>query len=254
MHFIDRNQFTEAPLLKLTLRHANEQAKWLAKITWQNTPKEDRSGTKPSTPTNHWNTDAKNELAAMFKYNCGYCGKHAGTRRDGQVDHHFPKSKDIHAIHVYDWYNYVWSCPQCNGDKSNNYPILNPCCKTEMRSIYFHESSGQYLCYSNASSQIKDRFNETVEYTHINEPDICQSRKVFAETISSIIKEIRTKLFFFNLDMVSFQQLNEATDKLENCLALVRKSYLWLASAIIEDYKVSLSHTDEFPYSIDDFI
>jgi 5-methylcytosine-specific restriction endonuclease McrA len=252
MHFIDRNQFTEAPIQKLKLRHAKEQSKWLAKITWQNTPKADRSGTEPSKPGSHWNEDAKDELAAMFKSNCGYCGKHAGVSRDGQVDHHFPKSKDIDATQVYDWCNYVWSCGQCNSKKSNHYPILNPCCKTEMGFIYFNEKSGKYLCYSNTTPQIEYSFDETVKWTHINEPDICLSRKVFAENISRTIKEIRSNLFKSKVALPN--KLDEAINKLKDLLTLVRKNYLWLASFLIEDYKTSLKDADDFPFSIDDFI
>lgn len=65
----------------------------------------------------------KAELRADFQQQCGYCGTtdfYSGGQRGYHIDHFAPKKKFDLLTNTYS--NLVYSCPICNGGKSDDWP------------------------------------------------------------------------------------------------------------------------------------
>lgn len=249
MHFVDRKKHKNAPLLALTLLHAKEQPKWLAY----------KAKTRKSTPSNEWRPTTINSLPNLFYFNCGYCGIYTDTSNDGEVDHHLPIARDHSAIYVYDWSNYVWACHSCNNKKRNNYPVLNPCCSTEMNAIYFHAADGRYLYLPNTSQRISDIFDETIKWTFMNGKNRPASREVFFKQLNLAMDSIKSAYFDFYLNQklklsthAEQIKLNATIDTLKDLLK--PKNYLFLAQYAVKKYKSSLQAPEDFPYTFKDFL
>lgn len=84
---------------------------------------------KQKTPTRsyigeHWKTNSSNKkrLVMDFEKKCAYCDDHhhySGGYVSYHVEHFAPKDKFKHLEFVYD--NLLYSCPYCNGSKSNKW-------------------------------------------------------------------------------------------------------------------------------------
>ena len=64
----------------------------------------------------------KKPLRADFQHKCGYCDDHDdafGNERGSHIDHFAPKSKFPELQNEYE--NLVYSCPYCNGAKSDKW-------------------------------------------------------------------------------------------------------------------------------------
>ena len=83
-----------------------------------------RRGRRPTDA--HWRR-FRLHLKEGFRGLCGYCE----VLCSGEVDHVRPKSR--HPELVYDWYNWVFSCHECNLSKGSKWPsqgYVNPCPET----------------------------------------------------------------------------------------------------------------------------
>jgi 5-methylcytosine-specific restriction endonuclease McrA len=60
----------------------------------------------------------KEQLIALQRNQCGYCGNTLGTIADGQIEHFLPKKGKItlsgHPRYTFSPYNLVLACPKCN--------------------------------------------------------------------------------------------------------------------------------------------
>lgn len=69
----------------------------------------------------------KADLRADFSQQCGYCGTadyYSGGQRGYHIDHFAPKKRFDTLINSYP--NLVYSCPICNGGKSDDWPSEEP--------------------------------------------------------------------------------------------------------------------------------
>lgn len=69
----------------------------------------------------------KDNLRSDFHQYCGYCGtldEYCGGKRGFHIDHFAPKSK--FSERETDYSNLVYSCPYCNGRKSNTWVTDDP--------------------------------------------------------------------------------------------------------------------------------
>jgi len=96
----------------------------------------------------------KENLRTDFNSRCGYCDDldvYCGGKRSFHIDHFMPHSIPafLHLKHSYD--NLVYSCPYCNGAKSNKWQNVNgfidPCDINYGTHIERH-SSGQIISKS----------------------------------------------------------------------------------------------------------
>lgn len=81
----------------------------------------DRLGSRPT--DSQWRRFI-DDLQQMFSGLCAYCEENTA----GEVDHFKPISRFPHL--VYEWSNWVLSCPHCNRRKSNKWPstgYVDPC-------------------------------------------------------------------------------------------------------------------------------
>ena len=123
MHFVDRTTTANPPIAKLKQLNSQYQQDWAN----YNTARLNKTNPLPSRPLSKWlHNDIREPLSKLFLKTCGYCGIHTDIGADAEVDHFFPTSLDGEAQFVFDWNNYIWSCPSCNRLKGNAYPFLNP--------------------------------------------------------------------------------------------------------------------------------
>ncbi len=187
MHFIDRENFEEAPISILEkLKNSELNKKWAE----YNSARINKTK-KPKKPESAWNRDViRNPLKMLFLKNCGYCGIHTDIGHDAQVDHFFPTSKDETAKYVFEWTNYVWSCSSCNRQKSNNEPFLNPCSSEEMEYIYFDYTDGYYRCKNGTPPDIISKYNLTNQKSKFNSLKRPESRELLYKGVQSDLKKI----------------------------------------------------------------
>ena len=256
MHFVDRQNFSDAPLAKLQEFNNNHKAAWAS----YNTARINGT-TRPARPGSAWlDTEITTPLKKMFLKNCGYCGIHADTGRDAEVDHFFPTSADASANHVFDWENYVWSCPSCNGMKSNNHPFLNPCSADEMQHVYFHAKDGRYFLFGSAPNPVKERYDLTKGKSNLNLKNRCARRKLTSDNLQTQLKSIirYNKLYLIEskakgeYSADSLKRLQALKKERANLITLIEGGdYLFLIKSLIEKFK---KNHPTFPYTFQELL
>lgn len=180
MQFVDRKDLTSPPIKKLNEFNTKYKTDWAD----YNTARANGIKPLPKRPSSAWlHDEIRNPLKQLFLKNCAYCGIYTDVGNDAEVDHYFPTSLDINADHVFDWENYLWSCHSCNTMKSNQYPFLNPCLKSDMDKIYFHEADGRYLYYADANDDLKSKFELTSKYSNLNIKKRPEQRKLLFRNV-----------------------------------------------------------------------
>lgn len=183
MHYVDRKKYKNAPTKLLAEYHKSEQTKWL-----------DYKAGKASKPASKWNNDKiRIPLQELFLCNCGYCGTFTDIGHDAEVDHFFPVAKDTAAAFIYNWENYIWSCPMCNRKKSNHLELLNPCEFADVEHLYFNKHSGKYLLFKKANSDIREKYNNTVSFTYINGKNKPKKRKRMVDDLEDKLRALKIK-------------------------------------------------------------
>ena len=138
-------------------------------------------------PGGRWTEDSiRGPLVYAFQENCGYCGIHANVAKKGEVDHYVPKHIDKKRQKLeltYSWTNYVWSCHACNSRKhtffSEKTHIMDPCSQEDMSSLVPDDSGGYQLGETYRTNPTwEKRFQNTHEWTLINDKDLKHDRKV----------------------------------------------------------------------------
>ncbi|MBX7227915.1 MAG: HNH endonuclease [Chitinophagales bacterium] len=255
MHFVDRTLFLDAPLADLAAIEALEKPKWLAYKNWINTG----TGTRVVKPSGKWTHDSiRNPLTNLFKNNCAYCGGYSDKQNDGEVDHFFPKEKDTTGDYIYNWDNYVWACHSCNNLKNDNYPLINPCNKSEMAEIYFHHSDGRYLIKAAATQDLQDKYKLTDLKTFINGKIHPKKRLLISKQLSDYLSEVHWTYEILELEELTdprsadtqqaFQKHSDALRKTRAFFSAVE--YVLLKKQIFEEFKVQ---NPVFPYIHSDF-
>lgn len=249
MHFVDKDSFDYAPMNALVQYHKKEQIKWLRY----------KNKNRRSEPKGFWTEDEiRTPLIQLFLSNCGYCGKFV-DKDEGEVDHYFPKSHDELALYIYDWDNYIWSCPGCNGEKNNYFYVLNPCRENHTKDIFFHAADGRYLYKSDADPITIHLFNNTEKWTLINRTSRTKNRVLWYKRINILISQIRG--YFFELKHIiewntSHSDFFTVQQKLHNAFremkSWLQTDYRFLAKSLIT--KANQDTPDEFPYNFEFFL
>lgn len=254
MHFIERTNASKK--VEDLLEDSNNKHKENWKL--YNRAKKDKTKL-PSIPPSTWNNNTvRDELKVLFLKNCGYCGIHTDVGHEAEVDHFFPKSKDMEAELIYEWKNYIWSCPSCNRKKSKNYPILNPCDEEEMKQIYFHSADGRYLPYNSSTEDLKITFSNSEEYTYMNGKNRPERREyVYRDVLENHLSRIELTYSIFEVENeVKGKNSKEAQEKFisfqlkkNEFLKLIRcGDYLYLIKDIMDEY---ISKKPNFPFTFD---
>ncbi|MGI0106165.1 HNH endonuclease [Salinimicrobium sp. WS361] len=257
MHYIKRG--TASKKIKDLLESSNKKHKENWKL--YNKAKKDNQRL-PTKPSSTWNNDIiRNELKILFLKNCGYCGIHTDKGHEAEVDHFFPKSEDLEANLIYNWNNFIWSCPSCNRKKSSNYPIINPCDEDEMDQIYFHSADGRYLPFHSSTEDLKTKFSNTEEYTFINGKNRPERREyIYRDVLENHLRRINLIFSLFEVEKeVKGKNSKEAKEKFtlfqtrkNDFLKLIRcGDYLYLIKYIMDDY---ISENPNFPFNFDQAI
>ncbi|PCK06952.1 MAG: hypothetical protein COA42_16805 [Alteromonadaceae bacterium] len=254
MHFVDRDVFDEVPTARLAefvVKHKNAWATY-------NQARSEGCKPLPKKPPSSWTDDRiRTPLKKLFLKNCGYCGVHTDCGHDAEVDHYHPTSKDMTAEHVFEWENYIWSCHPCNGKKKDAYPLLNPTCKEDVESIYFHANDGQYLVYQHAPDDIVAKYQLTVGKTNLNDKNCPQRRKGIYRQVNVRLNAIKldNKLYLLECgkegkDSPDSIKRSEAMSKEKSeLLALIKEGeYLFLIKHLINEFR---SKDVSFPYTFD---
>ncbi len=196
MHFVDKKTYPEyTEIVELLADFSKkEMPKWR---TYKNK--------KPRrTPNGLW-TDAKirEPLRNLFLECCGYCGERLyknekENKYRGQVEHFVPKSNQ-YAIDndlVYNWDNYIWSCPSCNTDKGTYFDLdvmlFNPCDATDCSYIFFNADKGNYqLKKEIIDKKIIERYKKTFDekLSLINEK--MDNRKITLNQVDVFLNSIK---------------------------------------------------------------
>lgn len=251
MHFYNRNLFHTVPTARLSSLHASQQSRWLNYkaylIAKKNFKINGKVGVAPVTvaiPTGYWTEDQiRIPLMNNFDSNCGYCGIFCDNERNGQVDHYLPKSKDTSADHIYNWENYIWSCPSCNNIKDNFYYVLDPCSQPEMDFILFNPLTGKYQFEINAATDVINRFNLTDLKTYMNGKNRPRSRKLIYKQMKTIylenIKQYKAILSIISVGSAKYNQINDRLNTAEMDLAefIQEPNYISLKREIFNKYK-----------------
>ncbi len=257
MHFIDREKFEEAPISILEeLKNSELNKKWAA----YNSARINNTK-KPSRPESAWRRDMiRNPLKKLFLKNCGYCGIHTGIGHDAEVDHFFPTSKDETAKYVFEWTNYVWSCPSCNRQKSNSYPFLNPCSLEEMKYIYFNLTDGTYKYYRHAPDNIISKYNLTDNKSKFNSHKRPENRRLLYREVQSVLKEIDRYYRLYKLECKIHGAESVEAKKKEEMLKSEKQyvieridagHFLFLIRFLIEKYT---KNNKSFPYTFQELL
>tara|TARA_R110002096_G_scaffold1077_1_gene5816 strand:+ start:8881 stop:9684 length:804 start_codon:yes stop_codon:yes gene_type:complete len=259
MHFINRSGLDNPPLKKLDELNKKDQDNWIA----YNKARSKKQTPLPAKPSSGWlNKEIRNPLRILFLKNCGYCGTHTDIGNDAEVDHHFPTSLDLEAENIYNWENYIWSCPSCNGMKKNHYPFLNPCSIIDVKHIYYHSADGRYLYYPNAPTDVIEKFTNTEQYSNLNlkaNPDL--RKYIFRQTTEYHLKTIKLFWELYNTEIiVNGEDSKEAKAKLkifnskkEDFIELIKcGNHLMLIKYAFELF--CKTHKFNFPFSINELI
>ncbi len=257
MHFINRESFTEAPVKKLAEFNEKKKQEWAN----YNSARISNLKPLPSRPPSLWlHDDIRSPLKKLFLKNCGYCGIHADQGRDAEVDHFHPTSKDENADFVFDWNNYIWSCPACNGMKSNEFPFLNPTSIDDTKHIYFNNSDGRYLLYRNAPESIISKYKLTDDKSNLNDKNRPARRKCLAQEVNRNLKEIRLcNLMYETEKSISGNNSNDTNTKLKKLIEkksafidLIKSGdYLFLVASLVEEF---ISKREGFPYTFEELL
>lgn len=122
MHWVDRGPEPRG----LEAIRTQYTAGWLHRY-------QDGKGRRPN--DTRWR-DFRETLREVFGGLCGYCEE----RTKGEVDHFHPVSR--FPAQVYQWSNWIFSCPTCNRAKGDKWPssdYVDPCADSENErpEIYF---------------------------------------------------------------------------------------------------------------------
>ncbi|MBI2280626.1 MAG: HNH endonuclease [Bacteroidetes bacterium] len=231
MHFVDRSEIKNPPIEKLKELNDSHKPNWIS----YNKARSEKKTPLPIKPSSGWLHDQiRTPLKTLFLKNCGYCGTHTDLGNDAEVDHHFPTSLDIKAEYIYNWENYIWSCPSCNGMKKHHYPLLNPCLILDMKHIYFHSADGRYLYYKNTPNEIITKYENTQRYSNLNLKTNPDFRKyIFRDTTENHLKGLKMYWELYEVEAkVHGEASTEAKNKLdafnlkkENFMDLIRSGY-----------------------------
>lgn len=257
MHFIDRENAPKSAQNLLLKSNQKYKDKWKE----YNTAKKDNKKL-PSKPPSLWNDNIiRDELKTKFLKNCGYCGIHTDRGFEAEVDHFFPVSEDLDADFIYDWENYIWSCPSCNRKKSNNYPVLNPCSEEEMNQLYFHSADGRYLPFDSSNDDIKQKFLNTETHTFINGKNRPERREyMYRDVLENHLSRIQIAFLLYEAEIeVKGADSIDAKKKLDlyklkkqNFFKLIRcGDFLKLINQIVVDYT---NENNNFPFTFEDAI
>lgn len=213
-------------------------------------------------PRSAWlNNSIRHPLRKLFLKTCGYCGKFTDIGQDAEVDHFYPTSLDLKAEKIFEWDNLVWSCHSCNSMKSNNYPLLNPCNKIDMESLYFHCADGRYLLFSQANNDVKDCFILTNKYSNINKKNNPDHRKCLYNRIIELLKSIKRYKELWDMEIAyhgikSSKAINKKELYLKYrsmlCDEIKSGNYLFLIEFIIK--KFSYDNSYDFPFTFNDLL
>jgi len=257
MHFINRDGFEEAPLAKLTEFNNNSKEAWAI----YNTARINKTKPLPAKPSSSWNhNDIRYPLRKLFLKNCGYCGVHTDIGNDAEVDHFFPTSLDGSASHVFNWNNYIWSCPSCNGQKGSKYPFLNPTLEDEVKHIYFHSPDGRYLLSITSPDEIISKYNLTQQHSDLNSKNKPDNRKYIFRDVNRRLEEIEIDHMMYTLESsINGEDSKEALVKRESLenkkdefFDLIRNgNHLFLIKFTVDDFIVK---NEGFPYTFDEFL
>ena len=226
MHFIDRDNFKDAPLDKL--KEYQEEYK----------------NNLPNSPKPKWNNDKiRVPLGKLFLNNCAYCGIYTDIGSDAEVDHFCPKNICKEAEKVFGWENYVWSCHPCNNYKRENHPFLNPCSKDEMKWLYFNHYSGKYFYHSDSPKDIIKKYNLTNRKSYINGKNRPNRRKIIAKRVDSVLKDIK----LYSKLIITKDKLDKSLKDLKDIIS--EKDYLLLIKFLIKEF---INNNDDFNYKLEE--
>ena len=252
MHYINRQEFTEAPTAKLANFVATYKAAWAE----YNHARINEIKPLPPKPPPLWlHADIRKPLKKLFLKNCGYCGTHTDEGNDAEVDHFHPTSKDETAEYVFEWTNYIWSCHSCNGRKSNNFPFLDPCSEEDMKHIYFHAYDGKYLLFKAAPDPINAKYQLTESKSNLNSKNRPAKRKYLSRILLTVLKDISSYSKIYDAECaVSGKLSDEASikyhtleDKKNFLLELITcGDHLFLIEFILNEF---ISKNNSFPYT-----
>jgi uncharacterized protein (TIGR02646 family) len=116
---------------------------------------------------------AKKALFAGSHQKCGYCECNTTEGAYTQIDHYKPKSR--YPALVFEWENFVPSCAQCNGFKSDHdtgtEPIINP----------YEINPGEAFYYNRTRIKSKEggyfnRADKTIEVCSLNRDELLYAR------------------------------------------------------------------------------
>lgn len=159
-----------------------------------------------------------NQLSTRFGECCGYC--EIGC--SGVVDHYRPKNKFPHL--VYEWHNWVFSCHDCNKNKSSHWPpsgFLDPCSigtfSHKLQCCFtFDWMTGEVLPHPNLSQANHKRARVTITLLRLNLPFRLKARLDHIDRLDTLLKlaeynpkEASKKLAFLILPNASFCSLTK---------------------------------------------
>jgi len=249
MQFVDNKKVSKTVLAKLDKYNNLYKGRWQIYIS-------DKANNAQPNDSFWKDDDIRVELIKIFYANCGYCGKYINYRENngkkrfsGQVEHYVPKS--VSALDVYNWFNYIWSCPDCNIDKSNSYDanceILNPTIFDDCKYLLFN-NDGYFIDKKAPNySTLKKRFDKTVKETTINTNEHPQRRKHYVTDIELRANKLITEFHLKNRN----ENNNFETVKLDLIEKIATHDYKLLFRDYI--YPKITKEYPEFPLKLKDF-
>lgn len=124
--------------MKLQDSKINYLENWMIKIKRSNSPK--RLVDNPDDIDRYNHEEVVSELWEMQYEKCCYCEMSLPENGHLKAVEHF-KPKSIFTGHVNQWSNLLLACSQCNGAKSNKYPIILSNSEGDPAVIYMNEES-----------------------------------------------------------------------------------------------------------------
>jgi ribosomal protein S17E len=121
-----------------------------------------------------------------------------------------------------------------------------------------HDTNGKYLCYSKANQKIRDKYNNTIEWTFINDDEnekhLSNRLLIYSKLIDHLnnISRYSTRLMrFINLTGILQPKIDFHIEEIKKITTAGR--YILLIKSIIDSSSI-INQSSRQPYSFNDFI
>lgn len=128
-------------------------------------------------------TKVRESLARMYKY-CCYCESYVRHVTIDHIEHRKPKSKDKFPECTFEWENLHLACPNCNGEKSDQWNNENP-----ILDAVIDNPISQFLSYRLYNRvYLNQRGKTTRDHADLNRDELIDAREILYNQVMELIE------------------------------------------------------------------